>query len=162
MQIPCCGARIGDLRAGLLLLSLLPAAACTRSDAPDALPRAQIMKDFPRIPAANRIDTAGTAEAERWAYIVVLPFDSSKKFFRDTLPKLGWTIGSDNENRALETLDLYAQKGRQNVWIQLRGELWEMGIKRTRYAVIAAEGAPRESITAPVRPIQVPNRPARP
>jgi len=160
MQTTRFGAMNSRFASGLMLL-LLPLAACRKNNTPDPLPpRAQIMKDFPRIPAATLLDTAGTPEAERWTHIVVLPFDSSKKFFRDTLPRLGWTIGAGNENQARETLDMYAQKGRQNVWIQLHGQLWEFGIRRTMYTVIAAEGGSHDSSSAPVRPIQVPNRPA--
>ena len=133
--------------------------ACRKNSTPEVLPpRAQIIKDLPRIPNATLLDTAGTPEAERWTSVVATRYDSTRRFFQDTLPKLGWTIGSETENRERETLDLYVQKGDQNVWIQLRGQLWEFGIRRTLYTVIAAQGGARDS-TAPVRALPMPARP---
>ena len=159
MQMTLFGAPGGRCTALLAVAAALALTACRKNNVPEAVPpRAQIVKDLPRIPNATLLDTAGTPEAERWTHIVVLPFDSTRRFFRDTLPKLGWTIGSDIENRERETLDLYAQKGDQNIWIQLRGQLWEFGVRRTMYTVIAAQGS-RPDSTAPVRPLPMPAHP---
>ena len=63
---------------------------CQKGDDPamGAPPRAEIIKELPRIRNAVTIDTAGTPEAEHWTFRVLQPFDSTRSFFQDTLPKL--------------------------------------------------------------------------
>jgi len=148
----------GRVVLALLALSTTAFAGCKKAPPPAPAVRAQIVKDIPRIPGATLLDTAGTDDAERWTFIVVLPYDSARRFFQDTLPKLGWAVMGETERRDRETLNLYADKASNHMWVQMQGQLWEFGIRRTMYTVIAAAGG-RPDSTAPVRPLPLPARP---
>ena len=109
--------------AALAVLALAPAACKGREAAPPppppAAPRPRIIKDVPIAGVVEFGDTTGTPDAERLTMRVNLPGDSVIAFYRAQLPPLGWDVVGDHADVQTGTLDLYAKKGAQNLWVHV-------------------------------------------
>ena len=155
MQIPRIGAISRRLAPAALLLALTSLFACKQAEPPAQLPpRAQILQNLPLIPLSKLVDTTGTPEAEHRGYTVILPFDSTSKFYPDTLRKLGWSI--EGLHQGDRSLDIYARKNGQNLWVRLEGEIAQLGdftVNRTNYTLTAAAVSTVHDSTTPPQPM---------
>ena len=124
--------RITAPAAALLILT----GACRRDEREAPLPpRAEVLKDVPALSFARLADTTGAEDAERRTYLTLLPFDTVGTFYRDTLPKLGWSIMSDQGDSA--RLDMLSTKGGLSLWVHAETEVVQ-GIRRTRFTLIGS------------------------
>jgi hypothetical protein len=134
--------------AGLAVLSgLVFLAGCM--DRPRAHPAASrahrpaVLSTIPVYPRSIETDTTGTDEVERGSWIVQRPFDALTAFYRDSLPKLGWHLMSDEGDR--QKLDLYAKRDTLNLWVHIEA----LGVMAGRYTIIASTG----DVNGPTGPI---------
>ncbi|MFI5280589.1 MAG: hypothetical protein ACHQU1_08845 [Gemmatimonadales bacterium] len=121
--------------AALPLALALALASCRgREPAPQPhAPRAAILNGIPSAAQSVLRDTAGTADAEQWTYTTSLPFDTTASFYRAMLPELGWQVMSDRSDAPAGSIDLYAKKGTQTLWLHLEKQTDAL----TQYTLIA-------------------------
>lgn len=83
---------------------------------PPPPPRAEILKDVPTVPGSTLRDTTGSQDAERRTWRVQVVLDSVRAFYRDTLPRLGWSLMSEQGDTAL--YNMYARRGGTTLWVR--------------------------------------------
>ncbi len=111
-------------------------------------PRREILKDVPYLSVSRLNDTTGTPEAEQRAYGTLISLDSVQVFYRDTLPKLGWLIQSDQPG-ALEAT-MYATKDSSALWIRI----WRdpPGVRYTLIGTAIRKDTRPDSVRGAIRP----------
>ena len=107
-------ARRGAIGA-LTLIAAAAGAGCRKEDAPPPPPRPAYLQGVPALTFARLADTSGTSEADRRTYMTVISIDSARAFYRDTLPKTGWSIMSDRRDST--GLDIYSTKNDLRLWV---------------------------------------------
>jgi hypothetical protein len=146
--------RIARFRPSLAALTVLIVLASSCRDKPAATPvathsRPAVLAEIPVYPGSTKSDTTGTDEVERGTWVVQQRLRYVGPFYRDTLPKLGWHVMSDEGDTA--KLDLYAQRDTLNLWVHVEA----LGMLAARYTVIAGTksvGPNTGAVGTPSRP----------
>ena len=146
--------RLPTSRPSLTLLAALAVLAGCK-DKPRATPdgphahRPVVLATIPVYRQSQQTDTTGTDEVERASWVLQRPADSLSRFYRDTLPKLGWRIMSDEGDR--QKVDLYARRDTLSLWVHIEA----LGVLASRYTVIAGTAGAGDKtgpIGTPLRP----------
>ena len=118
-------------RAALLLLPAL--FACHKDEAVPAAPRSAYLAGVPYMTFARLVDTSGTAVADRKTFQTLITIDSARAFYRDTLPKTGWSIMSERGDSL--TLDMYSIKDSLLLWVHAEPVVIQ-GVRGTKLMLI--------------------------
>ncbi len=124
-----------------------PQKAADTAQAPLA-PRREILSNVPFLGVSRLNDTTGTPEAEQRAYGTLISIDSVQVFYRDTLPKLGWQIQSDQPGEGVATM--YATRDSSALWIRI----WRdpPGVRYTLIGTTIRKDTRPDSVRGAIRP----------
>jgi hypothetical protein len=101
--------------------------------------RPSYLAGVPWPPGAVVTDTTGAEDAARLSFLVQLPLEQVARFYRDTLPQLGWQLRSDVGDAT--QVSLYLTRGRSALWVQAR----RLGNLATAFTLIGAGGEPADT-----------------
>jgi len=81
--------------------------SCGRKAEPAPLRKTHVLTFVPKLRGSIVVDTTGTDQAERLTMVVPVSGDSVARYYRVTLPAIGWRIKSDRTDSTLT--DIYAE-----------------------------------------------------
>lgn len=103
----------------------------TPTPTPAATHRPVIIATLPVYPGSRETDTTGSDEVERRSWLLQRPMDAVTAFYRDTMPKLGWRMMSDEGDQTKR--DFYLTKDTLNFWVHIEA----LGVLASKYEMIA-------------------------